>query len=100
MDEGYDDRSRSGKAKESATWGVVASRWVGNLMLVVITLPLIGVWVKLLTVSYRLLYPAILLFCCVGVYSIKYCIFDVVLAAVGDRRAAHHDDRALVQADA
>ena len=62
-------------------WGLVASMWVGNLMLVVINLPLIGVWVKLLTVPYRLLYPAILLFCCVGVYSINNRIFDVVLAA-------------------
>jgi len=62
-------------------WGLVASMWIGNLMLVVINLPLIGVWVKLLTVPYRLLYPAILLFCCVGVYSINNRIFDVVLAA-------------------
>lgn len=62
-------------------WGLVASMWVGNLMLVVINLPMIGIWVKLLTVPYRLLYPAILLFCCVGVYSINNRIFDVVLAA-------------------
>lgn len=62
-------------------WGLVASMWIGNLMLVVINLPLIGVWVKLLTVPYRLLYPAILLFCCVGVYSINNRIFDVALAA-------------------
>jgi len=62
-------------------WGLVASMWIGNLMLVVINLPLIGIWVKLLTVPYRLLYPAILLFCCVGVYSINNRIFDVVLAA-------------------
>ena len=62
-------------------WGLVASMWIGNLMLVVINLPMIGIWVKLLTVPYRLLYPAILLFCCVGVYSINNRIFDVVLAA-------------------
>lgn len=62
-------------------WGLVASMWIGNLMLVVINMPLIGLWVKLLTVPYRLLYPAILLFCCVGVYSINNRIFDVLLAA-------------------
>jgi putative tricarboxylic transport membrane protein len=62
-------------------WGLVASMWIGNLMLLIINLPLIGIWVKLLTVPYRLLYPAILLFCCVGVYSINNRIFDVVLAA-------------------
>ncbi len=50
-------------------WGLIASMWVGNLMLVVLNLPLIGMWVKLLKVPYRLLYPAILVFCCIGVYS-------------------------------
>jgi putative tricarboxylic transport membrane protein len=62
-------------------WGLVASMWIGNLLLVVINLPMIGLWVKLLTVPYRLLYPAILLFCCIGVYSMNNRIFDVVLAA-------------------
>jgi putative tricarboxylic transport membrane protein len=62
-------------------WGLVASMWLGNMMLVIINLPLIGIWVKLLTIPYRLLYPAILLFCCVGVYSLNNRIFDVVLAA-------------------
>jgi len=50
-------------------WGMVASMWIGNLMLVVINLPMIGIWVKLLSLPYRLLYPAILLFCVIGVYS-------------------------------
>ena len=50
-------------------WGMVASMWIGNAMLLVINLPLIGIWVKLLSVPYRLLYPAILLFCVIGVYS-------------------------------
>ncbi len=45
--------------------------WIGNLMLVVLNLPMIGIWVKLLQVPYRLLYPAILLFCCIGVYSLQ-----------------------------
>ena len=53
----------------SLFWGLIASMWVGNLMLVVLNLPLIGIWIKLLQVPYRLLYPAILLFCSIGVYS-------------------------------
>lgn len=62
-------------------WGLVASMWIGNAMLLVINLPLIGLWVRLLTIPYRLLYPAILLFCLVGVYSLNNRIFDVALAA-------------------
>ena len=50
-------------------WGLIASMWIGNLMLVMLNLPLIGMWIKLLKVPYRLLYPAILLFCAIGVYS-------------------------------
>jgi putative tricarboxylic transport membrane protein len=61
-------------------WGLIASMWIGNLMLLVINLPMIGLWVRLLTVPYRLLYPAILLFCCVGVYSVNNRAFDVALA--------------------
>ncbi|QRM31561.1 tripartite tricarboxylate transporter permease [Microvirga sp. VF16] len=61
-------------------WGLIASMWIGNLMLLVINLPMIGLWVRLLTVPYRLLYPAILLFCCVGVYSVSNRAFDVALA--------------------
>jgi putative tricarboxylic transport membrane protein len=60
-------------------WGMIASMWVGNLMLVVLNLPLIGMWVKLLSVPYRLLYPAILLFCCIGVFSINNSNFDILL---------------------
>jgi len=62
-------------------WGLIASMWIGNLMLVVLNLPLIGIWVRLLTVPYRVLYPAILLFCCIGVYSTNNSRVDVVLAA-------------------
>jgi TctA family transporter len=62
-------------------WGVIASMWVGNFMLVILNLPLIGVWVRLLTVPYRWLYPAILLFCCIGVYSINSSSVDVLLTA-------------------
>jgi putative tricarboxylic transport membrane protein len=65
-------------------WGMIASMWIGNLMLVIINLPMIGIWVKLLTVPYRLLYPAILLFCCIGAYSLNNSVFDVyVVAAFG-----------------
>jgi TctA family transporter len=62
-------------------WGLIASMWVGNLMLVVLNLPLIGIWIKLLTVPYRLLYPAILLFCCIGVYSLSNSTFDIYVTA-------------------
>ncbi|MCL4801366.1 MAG: tripartite tricarboxylate transporter permease [Burkholderiales bacterium] len=62
-------------------WGMIASMWVGNLMLVILNLPLIGLWIKLLTVPYRMLFPAILLFCCVGVYSINNSSFDVLVMA-------------------
>jgi len=61
----------------SLFWGLIASMWVGNLMLVVLNLPLIGMWIKLLQVPYRLLYPAILLFCAIGVYSVSNASFDV-----------------------
>src|SRR5512138_159776 len=63
-------------------WGLVASMWIGNLMLVVLNLPLIGMWVKLLTVPYRFLYPAILVFCAIGIYSISNNTFDIHQAAV------------------
>jgi putative tricarboxylic transport membrane protein len=64
-------------------WGLVASMWVGNLMLLVLNLPLIGLWVKLLAVPYRLLYPAIFVFCCIGVFTVDSKIFDIyVLAAL------------------
>ena len=61
-------------------WGMVASMWVGNFFLVLLNLPLIGIWVKLLSVPYRILYPAILLFCCIGVYSLNNSAVDVALA--------------------
>ncbi|MEN9314542.1 MAG: hypothetical protein RIS35_935 [Pseudomonadota bacterium] len=63
-------------------WGMVASMWVGNLMLVIINLPMIGMWVSLLKVPYRLMYPAILLFCCIGVYTLNNSAFEVMLAAL------------------
>ena len=62
-------------------WGLIASMWLGNAMLVVINLPLIGIWVRLLRVPYRLLFPAILLFSSIGIYSVHNSSFEVVLAA-------------------
>jgi putative tricarboxylic transport membrane protein len=63
-------------------WGMIASMWLGNLMLVVINLPLVGVWVSLLRVPYRLLFPSIIVFCCIGIYSINNSPFDVVISAL------------------
>jgi putative tricarboxylic transport membrane protein len=62
-------------------WGMIASMWIGNLMLLVINLPLVGVWVKLLKVPYRLMFPAILIFCCIGIYSINNQPMDVAFTA-------------------
>jgi putative tricarboxylic transport membrane protein len=63
----------------SLFWGMIASMWIGNLMLLIINLPLVGVWVRLLKVPYRLLFPAILVFCCIGIYSINSQPTDVLL---------------------
>jgi putative tricarboxylic transport membrane protein len=62
-------------------WGMIASMWIGNLMLLIINLPLVGLWVRLLKVPYSLLYPAILLFCCIGIYSINNSTSDVMFTA-------------------
>jgi TctA family transporter len=66
----------------SLFWGLIASMWIGNLMLVILNLPLIGLWIQLLKVPYRLLYPAILVFCCIGVYSINNNTFDVYMTVI------------------
>lgn len=63
-------------------WGMITSMWIGNLMLILLNLPLIGIWVSLLKVPYRLLYPSILLFCCVGVYTLNNNVFDILVTAV------------------
>jgi TctA family transporter len=62
-------------------WGLIASMWIGNLMLVLLNLPLIGIWIRLLSVPYHLLYPAILVFCCIGVYSVNQSATEVMFAA-------------------
>ena len=63
-------------------WGLIASMWIGNLILVILNLPLIGIWIKLLTVPYRLLFPAILTFCCIGLYTLNNNNFDVYMASL------------------
>jgi putative tricarboxylic transport membrane protein len=62
-------------------WGMIASMWIGNLMLLIINLPLIGLWVRLLKVPYRLLFPSIVLLCCIGIYSINNAPIEVVMTA-------------------
>ncbi|MBC7780143.1 MAG: tripartite tricarboxylate transporter permease, partial [Proteobacteria bacterium] len=59
-------------------WGLVVSMWIGNLMLVILNLPLIGIWVRLIELPYRYLFPAIIVFCCIGVYSLKNSVMEVV----------------------
>ncbi len=63
-------------------WGLIASMWIGNLMLVILNLPLIGIWIRLLTVPYRFLFPAIMAFCCVGLYTLNNNNFDVFIGAL------------------
>ncbi|MET0314178.1 MAG: tripartite tricarboxylate transporter permease [Hansschlegelia sp.] len=62
-------------------WGVITSMWIGNLMLVLLNLPLIGLWVKLLTIPYTVLFPAILVFCSIGVFSVNSNVFDLYTVA-------------------
>jgi len=68
--------------KPQLFWGMIASMWIGNLMLVILNLPMIGLWIKLLTVPYRILYPSILVFMAVGVFSLSNNPFDVLLMAI------------------
>ncbi len=62
-------------------WGLIASMWIGNAMLVILNLPLIGIWIKLLTIPYRLLFPTIVLFCAIGVYSTNNNTWDIWMVA-------------------
>jgi TctA family transporter len=68
--------------KPELFWGLIASMWIGNLMLVVLNLPMIGMWVKLLTVPYRFLFPSILVFMAIGVFSLSNNPFDVLIMGV------------------
>ncbi len=58
-------------------WGLIASMWIGNLILLILNLPLVGLWVKLITIPYRVLFPAILVFACIGIYGVDLSTFDV-----------------------
>ena len=68
--------------KPQLFWGMICSMWVGNLMLIVLNLPMIGLWIKLLTVPYRILFPSILVFMAIGVYSLSNNPFDVMLMMI------------------
>ncbi len=63
-------------------WGVIASMWIGNFFLVILNLPMIGLWVRMILVPYPLLYPAILVFCCIGVFSLNNAEFDIYMMAI------------------
>jgi TctA family transporter len=69
-------------SKPELFWGVVASMWLGNLMLVILNLPLVGLWVRLLRVPYRWLFPSVIMFCCLGNYSLNNNEYDVYLSAL------------------
>jgi TctA family transporter len=77
--QGIQPGPRMVEAQPDLFWGLIASMWIGNVMLLVINLPMIGMWVKLLQVPYKYLYPSILVFCCIGVYSLNNNVFDVYM---------------------
>jgi putative tricarboxylic transport membrane protein len=66
-------------------WGLIVSFLIGNAFLVILNLPLVGIWVRMLLIPYRMLFPAILVFICIGVYSLNYSSFDVAMV-IGLRR--------------
>ena len=69
-------------SKPDLFWGLIASMWIGNLMLVVLNLPMVGLWVKLLKIPYRWLFPSIVMFCAIGNFSINNSAMDVYLCAL------------------
>ena len=75
--QGIQPGPRMVEAQPDLFWGLICSMWIGNLMLLVINLPMIGMWVKLLQVPYKYMYPSILIFCAIGVYSLNNNVFDV-----------------------
>ena len=79
--QGIQPGPRMVEAQPDLFWGLIASMWIGNVMLLVINLPMIGMWVKLLQVPYRLMFPAIMIFCCIGIYSINNSTSDVMFTA-------------------
>lgn len=79
---GHPTRSRGYDKEPGAIWGLIMSMWIGNVMLVVINLPLIRIWVSLLKVPYRLFAPTLLVLCCIGVYTLNNSTFEVMLLVV------------------
>jgi len=63
-------------------WGMIASIWIGNLMLVIINLPLVGIWVQFLRIPYRMLFPAVIVFCSIGIYSLNNSVVDILFTAL------------------
>jgi len=80
--QGIQPGPRMVEAQPDLFWGLICSMWIGNVMLLVINLPMIGMWVKLLQVPYKYLYPSILVFCCIGVYSLNNNVFDVYMTVI------------------
>jgi TctA family transporter len=80
--QGIQPGPRMVEAQPDLFWGLICSMWIGNVMLLIINLPMIGMWVKLLQVPYKFLYPAILVFCCIGSYSINNNVFDVYMTVL------------------
>ncbi len=80
--QGIQPGPRMVEAQPALFWGLICSMWIGNLMLLVINLPMIGLWVQLLKVPYKYLYAGILIFCCIGSYSLNNNIFDIYLMAL------------------
>lgn len=77
MIQGIQPGPRMVESQPQLFWGLIASMWIGNLMLLIINLPLIGIWVSLLRVPYRFLFPSILVFCAIGAYSVNNTVFDI-----------------------
>jgi putative tricarboxylic transport membrane protein len=80
--QGIQPGPRMVEAQPDLFWGLIASMWIGNLMLLIINLPMIGMWVKLLQVPYKYLFPSILIFCAIGSYSINNNVFDVYMTVL------------------
>jgi len=80
--QGIQPGPRMVEAQPELFWGLIASMWIGNVMLLIINLPMIGMWVKLLQVPYRYLYLSILIFCSIGAYSINNNVFDVWIMGI------------------
>jgi putative tricarboxylic transport membrane protein len=67
------------KEQPALFWGIIVSMWIGNFFLIILNFPLIGLWVRMVMVPYRLLYPSILVFCAIGVFSLRNSVFDIYL---------------------